>query len=85
MLQLAKMQIEPQILVCSSTAGPDALAAARKPVGSVLEYGDGTTDDGGGEFDDGGRSFEVRLERSAAFTYDKVRTPYVARLACTNF
>ncbi|GLC72308.1 MutS protein msh5 [Pleodorina starrii] len=73
MLQLAKLQVEPQIVVLSARTEEEALQAARAPVGAAAASADydneaGGDGDGGGG---GGGVLEVRLESSAAFVYDK--------------
>ncbi|EFJ43104.1 hypothetical protein VOLCADRAFT_96802 [Volvox carteri f. nagariensis] len=76
MLQLAKLQVEPQLLLVSNRADEDMLMVARAPLdGYETEYGSeyGVGADGysiGGSWADR-RRFDMRMERSMAFAYDK--------------
>ncbi len=84
MLHLAKLQLEPGLVLLSSKAEPELVAAAREPLGLGLgagagvEGGDGGGEEGGGPGGEGDGGAEgdagvaVRLERSGAFAGDKV-------------
>ncbi|GIL64824.1 hypothetical protein Vafri_18655, partial [Volvox africanus] len=71
MLQLAKLQVQPQLLIVSTKTDETMMLIAQAPYDSEYSHEYDNEVDGYGTDGLGGGAFEVRMERSTAFTYDR--------------